>query len=141
MSGGSWEHIMSNVSNNSGSYVLFPSSSGFTSAWYTTSTAKYLTTYAKGSSYNNQAAYNRSRLGDATGEVVTSTGGSGGWYGDNAEFAYTNSETSAPCWFLRGGNYNTGYNTKLNGIFSFDSHNGDNSRYDLASRAILVSLK
>ena len=141
MSGGAWDYTMGNISNNSGSYVLSPSSSGFTSTWYTTSTAKYLTTYAKGSSYNNQAAYNRSRLGDSTGEVVTSTGGSGGWYGDNAKFAYINSETSAPCWFLRGGNYNTGYNTKLNGIFSFDSHNGDNSRYDLASRAILVSLK
>ena len=133
MSGGAWEYTMGNVSSASGSYTFYPSYSGFASSWYTASTAKYLTTYAKGSSYNDQTAYNRGRLGDATGEIVLSTGDSGGWYSD-----YTYFPNSSYSWFVRGG------------YFAFDVYAGvlcfyiNGTGFDSlsgSSRAILVSLK
>ena len=132
MSGGAFEYTMGNISSASGSYI-FSSSSGFASSWYTTSTAKYLTTYAyDGSNYNNQAAYNRSRLGDATGEAILSTGGYGGWYSDSATFLFSSSS-----WFDRGGDNTSGSTA---GIFCFGAYLGGSDKYR-SSRAILVSLK
>ena len=131
MSGGAFEYVMGNMSSASGSYTFYPSSSGFASSWYTTSTAKYVTTYANGSSYSDQTAYNRGRLGDATGEVVLSTGGSGGWYSDYALFPY-----SSYSWFFRGGYFNSG---AYAGVFSFNGDLGDSDNV-VSSRAALVSL-
>ena len=131
MSGGVWEYTMGNISSASGSYTFYPSSSGFASGWYTTSTAKNLTTYAYDSSNNNnQTAYNRGRLGDATGEVVLSTGGAGGWHSDYAFFPYSSSS-----WFVRGGS-DIG---TVAGVFSFGGYDGHSSSY-YSSRATLVSL-
>ena len=130
MSGGAYDYVMGNMSSASGSYTFYPSSSGFASSWYTTSTAKYVTTYANGSSYIEQTAYNRARLGDATGEVVLSIGS--GWYSDYAYFLrYSNS------WFRRGGYYANGSDA---GVFNFDISNG-NGDAGGSSRAVLVSLK
>ena len=139
MSGGAFEYTMSNISSASGSYTFYSASSGFTSNWYTTSTSKYLTTYAYGTSQNDQTAYNRVKLGDATGEVVLSSGGEGGWYSDYAYFSY-----SVNSWLLRSSDY---YGSNDAGIFFFYYNNG--SRYlstgrvadDSSSRAVLVSLK
>ena len=133
MSGGAWEETMGNMSSASGSYTFYSSSSGFASSWYTTSTTKYVTTYAYDSSnYDNQTAYNRGRLGDATGEVVLSTGGTGGWYSDYASFPY-----SSISWFLRGGRCNRGTDA---GVFGFDNTVGGTSSYFYSSRAVLVSV-
>lgn len=130
MSGGSYEYVMGNISEVTTGYTFYPSSSNFSSSWYTTDTAKYLTTYAYDTVYNNQKAYNRGRLGDATAEVVLSTGGTGGWYSDYAYFPY-----SRNVWFGRGGNYSNGSNA---GVFYFSYNGGYNSHY--SSRAALVSL-
>ncbi len=132
MSGGSHENAMGNISSTSGSYTFYPSSSGFASGWYTTSTAKYVTTYTYDSSNSsNQTAYNRGRLGDATGEVVLSTGDSGGWYSDITNFPYYTTS-----WFLRGA---FSYSSTKAGIFSFSYVDGSSRYY--STRAILVSLK
>ena len=132
MSGGSYENAMGNISSTSGSYTFYPSSSGFASGWYTTSTAKYVTTYTYDSSNSsNQTAYNRGRLGDATGEVVLSTGDSGGWYSDITNFPYYTTS-----WFLRGA---FSYGSTKAGIFSFSYVDGSSRYY--STRAILVSLK
>ena len=132
MSGGSYENAMGNISSTSGSYTFYPSSSGFASGWYTTSTAKYVTTYTYDSSNSsNQTAYNRGRLGDATGEVVLSTGDSGGWYSDITNFPYYTTS-----WFLRG---SFSYSSTKAGIFSFNYVDGSSRYY--STRAILVSLK
>ena len=131
MSGGSWEYVMGNISSVTTGYTFYPSSSSFSSSWYTTDTAKYLTTYAYDTVYDNQKAYNRGRLGDATAEVVFSTGGTGGWYSYGAYFLY-----SGGTWFLRGSYFNNG---SYAGVFSFNSDDG----YDISSgssRAALVSL-
>ena len=128
MSGGADEYVMGNMSSTADSYTFYPASSGFASSWYT-SNQKYINTYANYSSDTNQASYNRARLGDATGEVVSSTGGSGGWYSDYANFPY-----SSNSWFGRGGSWGVGSGT---GVFKFSSNFGAASR-GLSARASLL---
>ena len=131
MSGGSWEYVMGNISKVTTGYTFYPSSSSFSSSWYTTDTAKYLTTYAYDTVYNNQKAYNRGRLGDATAETLLSVSTSGSWYSDYARFPY-----SIGAWFARGGGYS---NISYAGVFYFQ--NDDGSTYNgTSSRAALVSL-
>ncbi len=94
MSGGAYEHVMgvvqdntntrspmsgNNVGENSGylgkvgvNYI----NSGNTLAF---PNAKYYDLYANGTTINDQTAYNRSHLGDATGETKS-------WYDDNSYF-------------------------------------------------------
>ena len=134
MSGGAWETTMGNMSSTSGSYTFCPANSEFSSNWYTTSTAKYVTTYAYVSSYTiskNQTAYNKGRLGDATGEIVLSSGS--GWYSDMASFMYSGSGS----WSGRGGGY---YNDSNSGIFSLAGDQGVPAAAVGSSRAALVSL-
>ena len=100
MSGGSFENVMGNSSSTVDTYTFQSLNSGFSSSWYTNySNQKYVNTYAKGSTDTDQTAYNRARLGDATGEVVSS--GGSGWYSDYAHFPYSNFS-----WFSRGGSAN-----------------------------------
>ena len=133
MSGGSWDNVMGNMSSISGNYTFYPVSSSFASSWYTTDTAKYLTTYAyEEYELDTQKSYNRGRLGDATAEVAlsTSTGRSGGWYSDSTSFPAYNS-----AWFNRGGYYPS---SSKAGVFHFASNVGVGWFY--SSRAALVSL-
>ena len=126
MVGGANEYVMGNMSSTSGSYTFKTmSSTGFSDDWYTSSTDKYLVKYAYGTSYRDQQAYNRGRLGDATSEMVTSSSG--------GAFVVSTYDES---WFLRGGYFNYSGN---GGIFYF---NYDvNANHSQATRAILVSLK
>ena len=142
MSGGAQELVMSNVSSATGNYVFKTYESGFSSDWYTTSTAKYVTIYATGNelynNYNNQTAYNRSRLGDATGEVVLSTGG---WYDDAIQL------NQYEAWLMRGGEFSRGSNAGIFATIGTTSGGGGHCtmgicRYSIGStRAILASLK
>ena len=128
MSGGGVEYVMGNSSGASGTYTYKASSAGSNFS-YSTTTAKYVDTYAYGSSYNDQTAYNRARLGDATGEVVASSGTA--WNSDYAGFA----NSSAP-WFGRGGVY---YNGADAGVFSFGYSYG--LSYDnYSARAALLAF-
>ena len=132
MSGGAYEYVMGNMSSTADTYTFYSSSAGFASSWYSNySNQKYVNTYANGSTYKDQTAYNRARLGDATGEVVlvSSAGGSGGWYGDDASFPY-----SSRSWFTRGGNYGISSSA---GVFGFSNYIGGASGADSA-RAALV---
>ena len=133
MSGGANEYVMGNMSSAGGSYKFYPSSSGFVSSWYNTNTAKYLTAYAyESSGVSNQAAYNRGRLGDATGEVIiTSMGSPASWYTSLAHMPY-----SSYSWFIRGASFYTSYNTSQ---FYFLYETGDSFEYD-SSRAALLKL-
>ena len=132
MSGGSLEYVMGNISKVTTGYTFYPSSSSFSSSWYTTDTAKYLTTYAYDKTNStNQTAYNRGRLGDATAETLLSASNSGGWYSDYARFPYSGS-----AWFLRGGSYSIG---SFVGVFNFSISVGSNGGGN-SSRASLVSL-
>ncbi len=128
MSGGAFESVMGNMSSTADSYTFYSSSSGFASSWYSNySNQKYVNTYANGSTYNNQTAYNRARLGDATGEVVSSSGYA--WYSDNAYFP-----SSRASWFERGGGYAYISNA---GVFYFRSNGGDAYSSNSARAALL----
>ena len=95
MSGGAYEHVMGNISSASGTTYTYDARNAGTNFTYSTDTAKYLIPYAYGTTYNNQTAYNRGKLGDATSEVVTKTGY--GWYNDRAFYP-----SSGSSWFSRG---------------------------------------
>ena len=129
MSGGAYEYVMGNMSKSNGTTYTYYASSAGTNFTYSTTTAKYLIPYAYGITYNNQTAYNRGRLGDATSEVVKSNGGTGGgWYNDNADFP-----NSSPSWFRRGGSF---YDGSYAGPFYFIYSSGA-SGPDLSGRAAL----
>ena len=133
MSGGAFDYVMGNMSSTADTYTFYSRAAGFASSWYNDySNQKYVNTYANGTTDKDQSAYNRGRLGDATGEVVLSTGGSGGWYNDSAYFPYSSNP-----WFLRGGFYNLGSGA---GVFYFGGNNGTAlSLY--SARASLMSLQ
>ena len=119
---------MGNMSKSAGSYV-YNLNYGDGIFKYSASTAKYIDTYAYGTTYNNQTAYNRARLGDATGEVVVSS--STAWNNDYAYFVFS----SVP-WFQRGGFYDNGSSA---GVFYFSNSYGD-SISSLSARAALLAL-
>ena len=129
MSGGSFELALGNISNDMDDYTFSSIASVFSNDWYNNQiNKKYIDTYANGSTYKNQAAYNRARLGDATGEVAA---GGEGWYRDEAIFP-----ESDYSWFVRGGYFTTTY---ASGLFYSNKHSGDvDTSY--STRAILVSL-
>ena len=131
MNGGSWEYVMGNMSVASSSYIFYPRNSGFSDDWYT-SNQKYINTYANydAISGSHQAAYNRARLGDATGEVILNSGGGGGWYDNDAIFPYSDYS-----WFNRG----CSASSSVTGIFCFNSDYGKASGID-STRAVLVGL-
>ena len=128
MSGGAYEYVMGNMSSTADTYTFYSSSAGFASSWYN-SNQKYVNTYANGTTERDQSAYNRGRLGDATGEVVLSTGGSGGWYNDYAYFP-----SSSNPWFVRGGEC---YSGSIAGVFYFDNNNSDASNRYSAHAALV----
>lgn len=121
----------SNVSNTYDSYVFSGAGSAFSNDWYNDNNLKYLTTYAYAHDYEGQIAYNRSRLGDATGEVILNA--SATWYVQEATFAY-----SSKPWFGRSGNCEDSTHA---GIFSFNNILYGMSAGPYTSRAVLVSLK
>ena len=121
MSGGAWECVMGNMSSTADTYTFYPRNSGFSSSWYSNySNQKYVNTYANGSTSNDQTAYNRARLGDATGEVVLSSGSGSGWYSDGTDFPYSSSS-----WYIRGGNYSNSSNAGV--FYSYGSAGGASS--------------
>ena len=129
MSGGAYEYVMGNVSSTADAYTFYSYEAGFTSSWYNDySNQKYVNTYANGTTDKDQSAYNRGRLGDATGEVAAASNGYG-WYSDYANFPY-----SSHPWFIRGGTCNYGSSA---GVLGFDYGNGWDSSYNSA-RAALV---
>ena len=130
MSGGAYDYVMGNMSSTSTNYTYYPSAEGnnFT---YSPSTAKYIDTYANGSTNKDQTAYNRSRLGDATGEVVYEAGSS--WNGGLA--LYFNSGSS---WLVRGGNYS---NTSNSTMFYFEARGWGGSIAHHTTRTSLISLQ
>ena len=71
--------------------------------------AKYYDLYANGETYIDQTAYNRSHLGDATGETRS-------WYSDSANFPFADYP-----WFRRGGYCGNGSNA---GVFNFNDCHG-----------------
>ncbi|MDD4547715.1 MAG: type II secretion system protein [Bacilli bacterium] len=121
MNGGSFEYVMGGMFD-SGDVTISVSSSGFDQvAIDSASMSKYIDKYAYGNTYNDQSAYDRRKLGDATGETR-------GWYSDSSHFVYSTSS-----WFERGG-YNNGGITS--GPFQFNRIAGG-SGVDDSSRLVI----
>ncbi len=131
MSGGAYEYVMGNMSSGSGSYTYNQSNAGNNFS-YSSATAKYIDTYAYGTSSTNQTAMNKARLGDATGEVMLTANYNGAWYGDYSSFVYW----SYP-WFYRGGYYVDGSRA---GVFFFYSYYDGDVGIKSSARAALLAL-
>ena len=133
MSGGANEYVMGNISSASGTTYTYYARYAGTNFTYSTDTAKYLIPYAYGTTANDQTAYNRGRLGDATSEVVKSSGGvAGGWYNNYAYFPY-----SSNSWFRRGGDFSYSSNA---GLFDFFYNSGRDINDSSGRAALLVLL-
>ena len=130
MSGGATEYVMGNMSSSSGTTYTYNASSAGSNFTYSTDTAKYLIPYAYGTTYKDQTAYNRGRLGDATSEVVTKA--SYGWYNDAAEFP-----NASYSWFHRGGYFLSGSTA---GPFYFGLNSGTSAHSCSGRVALLVLL-
>ena len=130
MSGGAIEYAMGNMSSSNGTTYTYYASSAGTNFTYSTDTAKYLIPYAYGTTNNNQTAFNRGRLGDATSEVVTTA--NYGWYNDYAFFP-----NSSSSWFHRGGDFS---NSRRAGPFHFDRDAGAGYNRSSGRAALLVLL-
>ncbi len=83
---------------------------------------KFIDKYSHGSTSDNQKAYNRRLLGDATSETR-------GWYQDSSVFIKSElTDTQyGNFWFIRGGYYN---DQEKAGIFSFSSQDGGATSYN-----------
>ena len=119
---------MAKMSYEEGSFVYYKQSAG-NNYTYNSNTAKYIDTYAYGDGLSNQEGFNRTRLGDATGEVVSSSYTV--WYNDLANFVY-----SSYSWFFRGGDCSNGSSA---GVFGFSSFNGS-ANSNRSARAALLAL-
>ena len=128
MSGGADEYVAGNMSDANGTSYTYNVSYAGTNFTYSADTLKYLIPYAYGTTYNDQTAYNRGRLGDAVGEVVLTTGWNGGWYNDFPAFAYSDN-----AWIHRGGNFSTNYR---GGVFYSNSYQGKEG-FGYSTRATL----
>src|SRR5574344_1527663 len=135
MNGGSWEYVMATTYNSAGTSVSIgwnaTYNSGFycgtspTCTYYNTTdnitsgtallpNAKYYDLYPYGTTDSDAAAYTRGKLGDATKEIVASSGTT--WYGSYAYFP-----SRANSWFKRGGGFYGGSNA---GVLAFSYSSG-----------------
>ena len=122
VSGGAGEYVMGNMADSSDNF--YASSSGFSSA----PDAKYYDVYA----YNDDwSVRSRGKLGDATKEIQSFSGGyQDGWYDDYTMFVYADAS-----WFVRGGDYLD--NNEGAGVFHFYPGGGGSSSV-YSTRAIIT---
>lgn len=129
MNGGSWEYVYGNMSGSNGSYTYYRRYAAGTTFYTYTGFEKYLSTYANGTTYTDQNAYNRTRLGDATGEVILiENSEQGAWFQDNSTYF----ENTGP-WLFRSGRYSS-----YSGIFYFMKASGTVNNGASARAAISV---
>lgn len=120
MSGGAWDNVMGNQVNSS--YTFQPSSSGTSWNGSATLDSKYYNAYSYSSSYIDQIAYNKARLGDATAEVLGGVGTFASW-NISLTGAYSGIINTNWAWERRGGTAND----NNSGIFGFSNDKGANS--------------
>ena len=145
MSGGSFEYLMGSIVTNkgqlsSGYQTTNNQNSGFKgylsdgtyyNGTYIFPSKRYYDKYEYGTTYDNNAAYARGKLGDATKEMAP-TGSRNSWYQDYASMPYTDNQ-----WFARGGH--GGLNNTGAGLFNFFNRNGY-SITSYSTRAVISNL-
>ena len=123
IAGGAWEEVMGIMESSVASNTPSNASTGFT-VW---PDSKYYDIYSYGTTYNDQAAYDRGKIGDLTRELSPTSPVS--WNSDRASFIYS----SKPL-FYRGGRYDYGTGA---GVFNFGDDTGAvNTNYSF--RPVLV---
>ncbi|MDD2435575.1 MAG: prepilin-type N-terminal cleavage/methylation domain-containing protein [Bacilli bacterium] len=122
MSGGEYERVMGGMYNIDNTTIMVETSGFDQTIIDSLEMVKYIDKYSYGITYKDQTAYNRRKLGDATGETR-------GWYGDYPYFI----RSSTP-WFYRGGqsNFESGA-----GVFHFGDVYGNSSF--LSFRLVVLS--
>ncbi|MDD4547716.1 MAG: prepilin-type N-terminal cleavage/methylation domain-containing protein [Bacilli bacterium] len=116
MSGGATEYVMGSMFNI-GNVTINTSSSGFSQETVDSANMnKYINKYNYGTTFDDQLAYNRRILGDATGETR-------GWYDNYNKFV-----SSSDSWFYRGGQSSYSVSEGI-GIFGFDQSLGHIDSY------------
>ncbi len=122
MSGRAWEYVMGNMVSSSGSF--YDSGAGFGGS---VPNEKYYDKYTYSTS---NTAHGRGKLGDALKETLSTFGsGTGGWYNDYTNFAY-----SSYSWFKRGGSSGDG---SKSGVFASLNANGSGVS-NTGTRAVLI---
>jgi len=106
MSGGAYEYVMGNMASSNANFLTHTMNvrnAGTTFGSYTDITLpkRYYDIYDFGTTFDNAVAYRRGQLGDATREVVISSGSS--W-----TFAHAFFPNSSIGWFFRGGDHGSG---------------------------------
>jgi hypothetical protein len=129
MAGGSAEYVMGAMYNGDNSTISIASTQFAQETIDSAGMSKYIDKYIFGWSSNDQPAFNRSKLGDATGEVIM-------WPMSSSNYLqFVNS--SSP-WFIRGGG--NSFNIHLGGygnIFTFTSYVG-NENDAISFRVVFV---
>jgi prepilin-type N-terminal cleavage/methylation domain-containing protein len=110
MSGGSYEYVMGAMYELGDKNIMLWDSGFNQDTIDSDNMSKYINKYTYGENYDDQDAFNRKLLGDATGETC-------GWYGD-----YTDFVNDYGPWFIRGGGYDDGPSA---GVYLFYSSWGD----------------
>ena len=123
MVGGTSEYVMANITNTEGNFNPSKSGTSWNNSKYLSE--KYYDTYAYGETKDDQKAFDRSRLGDATAEVTSITEIEvSAWESRlkiaGIEASFPNKDSS---WFTRGGEASD----KKAGLFNYNSANGDKS--------------
>ena len=133
MSGGAYDYVFAATSSEEGMYEYFGMNAG-SNYTYSAATAKYINGYAYGKTVGAQAGYNRTRLGDFTGEntineVDSSLGINKGWFDDYAIVPFNTNY-----WYTRGA---SGADAAYAGIFATGSNTGGGSV--MSTRAMLIA--
>ena len=127
MNGGSYDYVMGNMVNTSGTF--YSSSSGFSSPY---PESKYYDKYSYSDASTSIASYSRSKLGDGIKETIkniNNTTNQAGW----GSYGYRLMTYSNNSWILRDGN---SIRTTDSGVFSAFSINGPATGY-YSSRPVL----
>ena len=128
MSGGLWDRAMGNMAAEGGGFYAAGSGTWSTNLY---PSLKYYDRYTYGATYNDEAAYKRGKLGDATKEILKTVGDTGSWYSDYSWFPYSGGH-----WFSHGGRAGNGSSA---GVFDFNRGWGSASSRN-GSRVALVIL-
>lgn len=132
MSGGTAEYVMGGLYNSSQTNLKLSLATFGEVVIDDPNISKYIDKYDYGISSQNQTAYNRRMLGDATGETR-------GWNQNQANFIMDDPiwNDYGNFWFIRGGYYN---DKEKAGIFAFSHQDGSAYKYN-GFRVVLPGKK
>ena len=135
MTGNGLETVMGVMKNEAGTGLVY-GNSGFNSSTLALD-SKYVDVYTYGTTYNDQAAYNRRILGDATGETIK-------WDNSKAYYYFVRGGAGAGggVWFCRGNmvidSYSSSTTQYLSSIFSFNNCYGE-SLSNVTFRSVITN--